>query len=241
MSNQLQTTTGKFKLPELEELYGDVELAGKHNDLNKLLNCQPKKEWVKQNTYANNSNYIPVEIIEYLLTSIFIKWRLEVKALAVIANSVVATVRLHVLNPITGEWDWQDGVGASPIQTKKGAPATDFAQVNTAAVQMAAPAAETYAFKDAAEKFGKLFGKDLNRKDEMNYQQMMDAKFQPNAPKEEIPEELKDVIAFADKANLANIYNANPNLHSNPEFMKLLNQRKTELNGSANKQPAGTN
>lgn len=236
MSNQLQPS--KFKLPELDELYGNVELAGKHNDLNKLLNCQPKKEWIKQNTFANNSNYIPVEIIEYLLTSIFIKWRLEVKEIAVIANSVVATVRLHVLNPITQEWDWQDGVGASPIQTKKGAAATDFSQVNTAAVQMAAPAAETYAFKDAAEKFGKLFGKDLNRKDEMNYSSMLDGKFQANQPKEEIPEELKDVIAFADKPNLANIYNANPNLHSNPEFMRLLNERKKELNGNRNTQPA---
>lgn len=239
MSNQLQPS--KFKLPELDELYGNVELAGKHNDLNKLLNCQPKKEWIKQNTYANNSNYIPVEIIEYLLTSIFIKWRLEVKEIAVIANSVVATVRLHVLNPITQEWDWQDGVGASPIQTKKGAAATDFSQVNTAAVQMAAPAAETYAFKDAAEKFGKLFGKDLNRKDEMNYQSMMDAKFTAGKEKQEIPEELKDVIAFADKENLANIYKSNPDLHSNPEFMKLLNKRKQELNGSTNKQTAGTN
>lgn len=240
MSNQLQTTNEKYKLPELAELYGDVELAGKHNDLNKLLNCQPKKEWVKQNTFANNSNYIPVEIIEYLLTSIFIKWRLEVKSISVIANSVVAIVKLHVWNPITGEWDWQDGVGASPIQTKKGAPATDFAQVNTAAVQMAAPAAETYAFKDAAEKFGKLFGKDLNRKDEMNYQPMMDAKFSAGKEKQDIPDELKYVIAFADKENLANIYKSNPDLHSNPEFMKLLNQRKTELNGSANKQQAAT-
>jgi hypothetical protein len=238
MNNQLQPTKDKFKLPELDELYGDVEVASRHNDLNKLLNCQPKKEWVKQNTFANNSNYIPVEIIEYLLTSIFIKWRLEVKGILVIANSVVAMVRLHVLNPINNEWDWQDGVGASPIQTKKGAAATDFSQVNTGAVQMAAPAAETYAFKDAAEKFGKIFGKDLNRKDEMNYQPMMADKFSAPPEKEEIPEELKIIISEADKENLKNIYTNNPTLHSNPEFMQLLNKRKLELNGSRTTSPA---
>ena len=31
------------------------------------------------------------------------------------------------------------------------------------------PAAESYAVKDAAEKLGKLFGKDLNRKDAFGY------------------------------------------------------------------------
>jgi hypothetical protein len=236
MNNQLETTKPKGLIPKLEDLYGDIELAGKHNELNKLLNCQPKPEWIRQNKFANNSNYVPVGIIEYLLTSIYIKWRIEVKTVQVIANSVVVTVRLFVLDPVTGEWDWQDGVGASPIQTKSGAAATDFSQVNTSAVQMAAPAAETYAFKDAAEKLGKLFGKDLNRKDEMNYSPMMDAKF--NAPKQEIPDELKDVISFADRDNLANIYTNNPDLHSNPEFMKLLNQRKTELNAIRNNQPA---
>lgn len=227
----------KRSLPKLEDLYNDVELASKFNDLNKLLNCQPKPEWVKQNAFANNSNYLPVGIIEYLLTSIYIKWRVEVKELCVMANSVVVTVRLHVLDPITGEWDWQDGVGASPIQTAKGAAATDFSKVNTSAVQMAAPAAETYAFKDAAEKFGRLFGKDLNRKDQINYTDMLNSKLQ-GQEKIEISDELRDIIALADKDNLTNIYNSNPDLHSNPEFMKLLTARKTELNANRSTQPA---
>lgn len=231
--------TAKRSLPQLEDLYNDVELASKFNDLNKLLNCQPKPEWVKQNTFANNSNYLPVGIIEYLLTSIYIKWRVEVKELCVMANSVVVTVRLHVLDPITGEWDWQDGVGASPIQTSKGAAATDFSKVNTSAVQMAAPAAETYAFKDAAEKFGRLFGKDLNRKDQINYTEMLNSKLQ-GQDKNDIPDELREVISFADKDNLTNIYKNNPDLHSNPEFMQLLTARKTELNANRNTQPAAT-
>lgn len=223
-------------MPKLEELYGDIELAGKFNDLNKLLNCLPKPEWIKQNKFANNSNYIPVGIIEYLLTSIYIKWRLEVKEVVVIANSVVVTVRLYVLDPVTGEWDWQDGIGASPIQTAKGAAATDFTQVNTSAVQMAAPAAETYAFKDAAEKLGRLFGKDLNRDSPVSYDSMLNSKL-VKVEKVEVPEELKEVIATADRDNLVNIYNTNQDYHSNPEFIKLLHARKTQLNGSTS-QPA---
>ena len=155
----------KRRLPVLANLYKDVEEAAKNNDLNILLNQPPKPEWVKQNKFAGNTNYIPIEKVEYLLTSIYQKWRVEIKNLTVIANSVVITIRLHIQDPITGDWDWQDGVGAAPIQTEKGAAATDFTKVNTSAVQMAAPAAESYAIKDAAEKLGKIFGKDINRKD----------------------------------------------------------------------------
>lgn len=35
-------------------------------------------------------------------------------------------------------------------------------------VQKALPAAKAYAIKDAAEEFGKIFGRDLNRKDTFN-------------------------------------------------------------------------
>lgn len=225
MSNEI----AKRPLPKIEDLYGDLEFASQQNDLNKLLNCTPKKEWVKQNQFANNSNYIPIGIVEYLLTSVFLKWRLEVKTIQVVANSVVVASRLHVLDPITGEWDWQDGIGAAPIQTAKGAAATDFTQVNTAAVQMAAPAAESYSLKDAAEKFGKIFGKDLNRKDEMNYQPMADAKF-GGQEIIKIPDELIQVISITtDVDKLTEIYEVNKEYHSNPKFMQLIFAQKQNI------------
>lgn len=220
-------------LPKIEDLYTDLELASKQNEFNRLVNCNPKPEWIKQNKFANNSNYIPVGIVEYLLTSIYLKWRIEVKGVQVIANSAVVTVRLFVLDPISGEWDWQDGVGASPIQTKSGAAATDFSQVNTSAVQMAVPAAESYAFKDAAEKLGKLFGKDINRAEmSADYTRMQDTKFGGGVIKE-IPEELVMVIENCDdKTALFDvIYKNNGEYHSNPKLMQLLNKRKLELNG----------
>jgi hypothetical protein len=55
------------------------------------------------------------------------------------------------------------------LQTDKGAGATDFNALKAGAVMMAAPAAETFAIKDAADKLGKLFGKDLNRKVDIIY------------------------------------------------------------------------
>ena len=85
----------KRQLPALKDIYdGTVELK-KENDLNILLNQEPKVQWIRQHPMASNVKYIPIEVIEYLLTSIFIRWHVEIKMVQIIANSVVVTVRLH--------------------------------------------------------------------------------------------------------------------------------------------------
>lgn len=163
-------TNEKSQLVKLEDLFTDRELASKQNELNILLNAEPKVGWVKEHPFVKNLNYIPIERIEWLLTMIFQKWKVEVKDVKQVANSVVVTVRLHVFNPVSGEWEYNDGIGASPLQVDKGAGAIDWNAIKSGSVQMAAPSAETYAVKDAAEKFGKIFGKDLNRKDLVSYE-----------------------------------------------------------------------
>jgi hypothetical protein len=165
----------KINLPTIQDLYGDKEMQVEQQSLNKILNAEPKAEWVKVHPFVKNLKYIPIERIEYLLTMIFTKWRVEVKEVKLIANSVVTTVRVYVQNPINGEMDWQDGIGAMPIQVQKGEGATNFEKMNSSAIQIGAPASESYAIKDAVEKFGKIFGKDLNRKDIIGYQDAIDS------------------------------------------------------------------
>lgn len=157
------------KLPTLTELYGDKEAMTKQNELNIILNSPPKKEWVKVHPMGKQ-NYLPIEIVEYLLTMIYGTWNVEIKKTEILANSIAVTVRLHLKNPITGEPEFQDGVGAMPIQIKKDSGgAIDFQNMNSNAIQLGLPAAESYAVKDAAEKLGKIFGKDINRKNSLNY------------------------------------------------------------------------
>ena len=159
----------KKTLPQLKDLYsGSLDLK-RENDLNILLNHEPKPEWIRSHPIASNVKYIPIEVIEYLLTSIFLRWHVEIKTVQIIANSVAVTVRLHYQSPIDEQLRFQDGIGAAPLQTAKDAGAIDFDKIKSDAVMKAAPAAESYAIKDAAEKLGKLFGKDLNRKDAFGY------------------------------------------------------------------------
>jgi hypothetical protein len=242
MSN-LPATQQKRPLPAIDELYADVEQAARLNDLNRLLNCNPKPEWVKTNRFAQDSKYIPIGIIEYLLTAIFIEYWVEIRETKLIANSISVTVRVHVVNPVTGKEMWQDGIGAAPLKTTKGSKATDFENIIDSAVQTGAPAAESYATKDACEKWGRIFGKDLNRKDEntMNYSGLENKLAEVKTKPEDIPQELKDVIEEADADNLANIYRNNPEYHHIPLFMQLLGARQVALKAkknAANSQPA---
>lgn len=159
-----------IKLPSYDELVNDNEVSLKENKLTFLLNQQPVPSWIKEN---EGIKYLPIERIEYLLTKIFPKWWVEVKSTQLLANSVVVTVRLFVKNPITGETEYQDGLGASPIQVNKGSSPSDFTQIKSKAIMLAAPMAKTYAVKDAAEMFGKIFGKDIGRKDEISYDSVL--------------------------------------------------------------------
>ncbi len=163
----------KRNLPAIKDIYSESVDLIKHNDLNVLLNQQPKPDWIKDHPMAKNVKYIPIGRIEYLLTSIFVKWRVEVLREGIMANSAYVVVRVHYVDPVINAWDWVDGLGACPIQTDKGTGATDWQLVKSDGVMKALPAAESYAIKDAVEKLGKLFGKDLNRVDEIGYDNLI--------------------------------------------------------------------
>jgi len=166
----------KHNLPAIKDLINsDLMQLDEVNQLNILLNQQPPEKWLKIHPFVKNLKYLPIERIEYLLTKIFFRWRTEIKTTQLIGNSVVLTIRLHYFNPITNEWDWQDGVGASPLQTDKDSGAIEFNKLKSGAVMMAAPAAKSYAVKDAAEQIGAIFGKNLNRADKANYDNLAES------------------------------------------------------------------
>lgn len=159
----------KRNLPSIADIRsGELSVNLVKSQFVELTNATPPESWLKKHPQVK-AQYIPIERVEWLLRQIFLDdWRVEIKDVKLIANSVVTTVRLHFKPPHKDEWTYQDGVGASPLQTNAGAGATDFNALKNASVQMAAPASESYAIKDAAEKIGRLFGADINRAEQIS-------------------------------------------------------------------------
>ena len=169
MENQNLQKTEARKLPSLPDLVGDEVDVFKNDQMNLLLNQPTPESWVKKHPFAKEVTYITIQRVETLLTAIFQEWKVEVIAYSQLFNSVSCHVRLHYKSPIDGVWKYHDGLGAVGVQTDKGASASDLSAIKQDAVMKALPAAKSYAIKDAAEHLGKLFGRDLNRKDEITF------------------------------------------------------------------------
>lgn len=158
-------------LPTLQELLDEnIQVAGRSEALNNLLNVAPPEKWVRTHPFIPGWLYIPIDKVEYLLRKVFKSYRIEVLREGTAFNGVFVVVRVHYLNPATGDMDYHDGIGAAQLQTKKGTSPADLVNVNNGAISMAFPIAKTLAVKDACDHFGKLFGSDLNRKDTVPFQ-----------------------------------------------------------------------
>lgn len=166
-----------------------------------IVNSNPPKSFMQAHPTAKNVKYIPIDKIEWLLTRLFQKWHVEILREGTMFNSVFVVIRLHYYNPVTKEWEQQEGVGAVGMQTAKGAAAADMNQILGDAVMKGLPAAESYAVKDAAEKIGRLFGKDMNRKDTYGFTPAYDTEENRQKQKDAIKNKLAASIGGDDENN----------------------------------------
>lgn len=148
---------------------GDIESFVKNDEFLAIVNQEPPEKFVKNHPLAPGVRYIPIEVIEMMLTKVFQNWYVEILESGQLANSVKVSVRLHYTHPITKQELYQDGVGAVAIQVDKGKNASDLGAIKSNAIMLGLPAAKSFAIKDAAEHIGKVFGRDLNRKDTMAF------------------------------------------------------------------------
>lgn len=156
-------------LPKINDLYENKISVQKSDAFVTLMNQPPLEKWIKQHPFIKNYSYLPIERIEYLLKTIFKRYKIEILREGQSFNGVYVVVRVHYFDPLSNEWGFHDGIGACQLQTAKGTSPADLANINNGALQMAFPIAKTVAIKDACDHFGKLFGSDLNRKDNISY------------------------------------------------------------------------
>lgn len=152
--------------PAMELIPLDSKGNPKYNnisDFKELVMSSPRNQWIKINKYSQNAKYIPIRIIEELLSEIFPFWQVEqIGNPQILGNSVVISVQLKVYNPLINQWLTYAGVGAVPIEVEKNAHPTDWTQLKPKALHKNVPAALGFAVSNAAKKIGKLFGSHLN-------------------------------------------------------------------------------
>jgi hypothetical protein len=154
------------KIPTLAELHKDNPDAFANDQLKTLLNMPVNQAWLKKHPLTNQP-YLPIDKVDYLLDRIFGRWEVDIKSISKIENSVVAVITLKVWNPTRNDWDRHDGAGAMPIQVESQCPPYDMTKLKSNGVQLAVPAAVSYAKKDAADNLGTIFGRNVTRKDSL--------------------------------------------------------------------------
>jgi len=182
-------------MTNITKFESNLERLVKQDKIMVALNQTPPAEWVKQHPYIKDFNYLPIERVEWLLKTFFkTNYKIEVIKTGTLLNAIEVTVRVHYRAIDSDEWMYHDGVGAKEIQTTKGSGSLmlDMSNINRGAVEMALPIAKTIAIKDACDHFGKLFGSDLNRKQQMTYSE--DTKLQPVELNTELFRKMKDAV-----------------------------------------------
>lgn len=111
------------------------------------LNSNPKPDHIKQND--DGSFYIPISIVQTLLDDIFIgNWSFEVTTVEYGTKWARGSGRMEVINPITGQKIVRSG---------------DAGILLVGNLRIDSPRLEAMILLSCAKKFGKIFGRDLNR------------------------------------------------------------------------------
>jgi len=141
------------------------------NNYASLLNEEPPEDKIKA---KNGVRYLPISFIENKLDEIFgaACWSYEMTGVQMIVNEVTCVVNLKVWHPLLKDWVIRSGTAAVPIQQDAGALITDIGAKKKNALEKNIPTVKSIALKNAAQSLGKIFGRDLARKQDQisNYE-----------------------------------------------------------------------
>lgn len=136
------------------------------------INRKPPARVVKyQKVDGKDVPHLPISFIENTLKRVYFGlYQIELVSYQMIVNEICVHARIKVFHPLVREWMVYDGIGAVPVQQDAGSKVSDFIHTKKVkAVQKNLPAAYAFAIKNAAKKIGKLFGGDLGREFEEDY------------------------------------------------------------------------
>jgi hypothetical protein len=170
MENQMQIQTKeKTKMEQLIELLP----AEVRNELKKdftfkeIVNQDPPKKWLEKHPMYGGQ-YLPIDKVELLLDTLYKQWEMRIINYNILINSIAVQIELKVVD-YEGNERIVHGVGAAPIQVDKGSSPIDHTKIKSDSVMKALPSATSYALKYAAKRLGKIFGRDVERDDSVQF------------------------------------------------------------------------
>lgn len=135
-----------------EKLYNDGigYIKDNFDNLDDVLNAEPNPQWLEKETIQGKDVLnLSIEKTEFILNRLFKNVMIEVKETLLSEKVATITVRVHYTNR-DGEKMFHDGVASCDI--------------NDTNYRSMLPALKSVAIKDSVHHIGRIFGRDLNRK-----------------------------------------------------------------------------
>jgi hypothetical protein len=123
------------------------------------LDKDPNKSIIKSNKFSQGAKYLPIEVLETLLDSLYQGlWKIENLQWKQDLNAVTVSLDLAVFHPVAHIWITRAGIGSVPVEISK-----ETKIISSKALHKNIPAAKSFAFRNAVQSLGRRFGRNLNR------------------------------------------------------------------------------
>jgi hypothetical protein len=133
------------------------------NMIRKALAEAPTKEEIQVNSFANDSKFLPIGVIESKLDLIYSGlWQTDDFHYQVVVNEIVGSIKLKVFIAGAG-WITRIGTGAVMIQQTSKSAITDINAKIKNTLQKDMPHLKSECIKNASKSLGVSFGRSLNR------------------------------------------------------------------------------
>lgn len=174
------------KNKEIDEITERKYTFKNKEDFQKALNQAPKESWVKKRNLGNKSSlYLPIQYQQALADIIFDEFDVIDAKFQQITNEILCTVTIRFLPSYPyAEHRTMSGTGAKPIQASSGSFVDRFPKgkiINS--LEYCAPAARTAAISNALSSCGNVFGRNIGRAIEANYNLSENKKKKKNGKK----------------------------------------------------------
>lgn len=137
-------------------------------DFKRAINESPKKEWIRERDIGGGKKhkYLPIFVQQAIADVVFREFNIVDERFQVIVNEVVVTVKIQALPDYPhADIVFLTGSSSIPIQQDQGVSASKFPLgKKTNALQYNLPGAISSAIGNALEKYGNVFGRNVQRK-----------------------------------------------------------------------------